>query len=152
MLIEVKAKVSRIIDSKLRKRTETYLIDKELYAEAEYAVMSSLANEQELGTVDSSEIISLRQSPIKEICEDTMPGSAFTFIATLRDIFHDDNGNEKSMRYKVLLWANDLSQANQRAQQLARQGYDMQIEGIKQVDYEYLAEQSNQEEETENGL
>lgn len=145
MLIEVKAKVSRIIDSKLRKRTETYLIDKELYAEAEYAVMSSLANEQELGTVDSSEIISLRQSPIKEICEDTMPGSAFTFIATLRDIFHDDNGNEKSMRYKVLLWANDLSQANQRAQQLARQGYDMQIEGIKQVEYEYLAETADGE-------
>ena len=147
MLIEVKAKVSRIIDSKLRKRTETYLIDKELYAEAEYAVMSSLANEQELGTVDSSEIISLRQSPIKEICEDTMPGSAFTFIATLRDIFHDDNGNEKSMRYKVLLWANDLSQANQRAQQLARQGYDMQIEGIKQVEYEYLTEQNNEQNE-----
>lgn len=146
MLIEVKAKVSRIIDSKLRKRTETYLIDKELYAEAEYAVMSSLTNEQELGTVDSSEIISLRQSPIKEICEDTMPGSAFTFIATLRDIFHDDNGNEKSMRYKVLLWANDLSQANQRAQQLARQGYDMQIEGIKQVEYEYLTEQDNEQE------
>jgi len=147
MLIEVKAKVSRIIDSKLRKRTETYLIDKELYAEAEYAVMSSLANEQELGTVDSSEIISLRQSPIKEICEDTMPGSAFTFIATLRDIFHDDNGNEKSMRYKVLLWANDLSQANQRAQQLAHQGYDMQIEGIKQVEYEYLTEQNNEQED-----
>ena len=147
MLIEVKAKVSRTIDSKLRKRTETYLIDKELYAEAEYAVMSSLANEQELGTVDSSEIISLRQSPIKEICEDTMPGSAFTFIVTLRDIFHDDNGNEKSIRYKVLLWANDLSQANQRAQQLARQGYDMQIEGIKQVEYEYLTEQNNEQED-----
>jgi len=147
MLIEVKAKVSRTIDSKLRKRTETYLIDKELYAEAEYAVMSNLANEQELGTVDSSEIVSLRQSPIKEICEDTMPGSAFSFIATLRDIFHDDNGNEKSMRYKVLLWANDLSQANQRAQQLARQGYDMQIEGIKQVEYEYLTEQNNEQED-----
>ena len=146
MLIEVKAKVSRIIDSKLRKRTETYLIDKELYAEAEYAVMSSLANEQELGTVESSEIVSLRQSPIKEICEDTMPGSAFTFIATLKDVFHDDNGNEKSIRYKVLLWANDLSQANQRTQQLARQGYDMQIEGIKQVEYEYLTWQENEQE------
>lgn len=149
MLIEVKAKVSRIIDSKLRKRTETYLIDKELYAEAEYAVMSNLANEQELGTVDSLEIVSLRQSPIKEICEDTMPGSAFTFIATLKDIFHDDNGNEKSMRYKVLLWANDLSQANQRAQQLARQGYDMQIEGIKQVEYEYLTETADGEQSGE---
>ena len=140
MLIEVKAKVARIIDGKTRKRTETFLLDKELFAEAEYAVMTSLTQEQEAGTVDSSEIVSLRQSPIKEICEDTMPGSAFSFIATLRDIFHDDDGNEKSLRYKVLLWANDLSQANQRAQQLVHQGYDMQIEGLKQVDYQYLNE------------
>jgi hypothetical protein len=43
------------------------------------------------------------------------------------------------------------SQALQRVNELARQGYDMQIEGIKQVDYEYLVGQSNQEEETENG-
>lgn len=141
MLIEVKAKVARIIDGKTRKRTETFLLDKELFAEAEYAVMTSLTQEQEAGTVDSSEIVSLRQSPIKEICEDTMPGSAFSFIATLRDIFHDDDGNEKSLRYKVLLWANDLSQANQRAQQLAHQGYDMQIEGLKQVDYQYLQDE-----------
>jgi hypothetical protein len=79
-----------------------------------------------------------------------MPGSALTFIVTLRDIFHDDDGNEKSLRYKVLLWANDLSQANERAHHLVHQGYDMQIEGIKEVEYEYLVEQSNQEEETES--
>lgn len=146
MLIEVKAKVSRIIDGKARKRTETYLIDKELYAQAEYAVMLSLSQEEAAGTVSSSEIISLRQSPIKEICEETMQGSSFSFIATLKDIFHDDSGNEKSMRYKVLLWADNLSQANQRAQQLSHQGYDMQIEGIKQVDYEYLTENENEQE------
>lgn len=147
MLIEVKVKVSRIIDAKTRKRTETFVIDKEVYAEAEYTVMANLSSEQELGTVESFEILSLRQSPIKEICEDTMPGSAFSFIVTLRDIFHDDNGNEKSLRYKVLLWANDLSQANQRAHLLVHQGYDMQIEGIKQVEYEYLTN-NNEEEET----
>jgi hypothetical protein len=151
MLIEVKAKVARVIDGKTRKKTEAFLVeDCDLFSNAEYKVMTSLTHEQEEGTVSSSEIISLRQSPIKEICEETMQGSPFSFIATLKDIFHDDSGNEKSMRYKVLLWADNLSQANQRAQQLSHQGYDMQIEGIKQVDYEYLAEQSNQEEETEN--
>ena len=128
MLIEVNAKVSRIIDSKLRKRTETYLTDKELFAEAEYQVMSGLSQEQELGTVEDFDVQSIKQSPIKEIVEETMSDDSFPFIATLKDLFHDDNGNEKSMRY------------NQRAQQLARQGYDMQIEGIKQVEYEYLAE------------
>jgi hypothetical protein len=151
MLIEVKVKVARIVDGKTKKRTETYLVaDCELFSNAEYRVMSSLIHEQEEGTVSSSEIVSLRQSPIKEICEETMPGSAFTFIATLRDIFHDDDGNEKSLRYKVLLWANDLSQANERAHHLVHQGYNMQIEGIKEVEYEYLVEQSNQEEETES--
>lgn len=142
MLVEVKVKVSRIIDGKTRKRTETYIIpDCELFVNAEHAVMQKLAEEQEAGLVENSEILSLKQSSIKEICEDTLPGSAFSFIATLKDLFHDDNGNEKSLRYQVLLWANDLSQANQRTQQLARQGYDMQIEGIKQVDYEYIQRQ-----------
>ena len=142
MLVEVKVKVSRIIDGKTRKRTETYIIpDCELFVNAEHAVMQKLAEEQEAGLVESSEILSLKQSLVKEVCEDTLPGSAFSFIATLKDLFHDDNGNEKSLRYQVLLWANDLSQANQRTQQLARQGYDMQIEGIKQVDYEYIQHQ-----------
>ena len=40
MLVEVKVKVARVIDSKTRKRTETFLLDKEFFAEAEYTVKS----------------------------------------------------------------------------------------------------------------
>ena len=156
MLVEVKVKVARIIDGKTRKRTETYLMDKELFSEAEYGVMSSLSQEVEAGTVDSFEIQSLRISPIKEICDQWMQDYTLSgypaFIATLKDIFHTDDGTEKILKYKVLLWAGNHSQALQRVQELAHQGYDMQIEGIKQVDYEYLIEQPNQEEETNNGL
>ena len=147
MLIEVKVKVARIVDGKTKKRTETFLVDKEVFASAEYDVMASLTQEQEVGTVSSYEIQSLRMSPIKEVCEETMPGSALTFIVTLRDIFHDDDGNEKSLRYKVLLWANDLSQANERAHHLVHQGYDMQIEGIKEVEYEFLTDSIEENEE-----
>jgi hypothetical protein len=137
MLIEVKAKVARIIDGKTRKRMETFLVpDCELFSNAEYKVFHTLTDEQEAGTVSSSEIISLKQSLIKEIC-DQFEG-AFTFIATLKDIWLDDDGNEKALKYKVLLWANNITEANTNVQQLAREGYDMQIEGIKQVDYEYL--------------
>lgn len=147
MLIEVKVKVARVVDGKTKKRTETFLVDKEVFASAEYDVMASLTQEQEVGTVSSYEIQSLRMSPIKEVCEETMPGSALTFIVTLRDIFHDDDGNEKSLRYKVLLWANDLSQANERAHHLVHQGYDMQIEGIKEVEYEFLTDSIEENEE-----
>lgn len=143
MLIEVKAKVARIIDGKTRKRTEAFLIeDCDLFSNAEYTVLSSLTHEQEEGTVSSSEIISLRQSPIKEVC--TQFTGEFTFIATLKDIFHEDDGTEKILRYKVLLWANSLTEANSNVQLLAHEGYDMQIEGIKQADYEYLTSQGNE--------
>lgn len=144
MLIEVKVKVSRIIDAKIRKRTETFLVpDCELFVNAEHQVMQSLTQEQQSGVVEEFEIQSLRISPIREICTQFQGES--TFIATLKDIFLDDSGNEKLLKYKVLLWANNLTQANQHIQQLSHEGYDMQVEGIKQVDYEYLT--NNNEEE-----
>ena len=142
MLIEVKVKVARVIDSKIRKRTETYLLEKEVFAQAEYVVLAKLNNEQEQSLVDNFEVQSLKLSSIKEVA-DQFTGE-FSFIATLKDIFHTDDGTEKTMKYKVLLWANSLTEANSNAQQLAREGYDMQIEGIKQVDYEYLIDEVNE--------
>lgn len=141
MLIEVKVKVTRIIASKKRKKLETYLLQKEFFSEAEYAVTALLDGQHTEGTVDSYEIQSLRQSPIKEIA-DQFEGQ-HSFIATLKDIFHDDAGNEKSLRYKVLLWADDPMSAMVSTRTLQRQGYDMSIEGLKQVDYEYLKETDN---------
>ena len=141
MLIEVKVKVARIIDGKTRKRTENFIVDKEFFAEAEYAVTENLNNEISQGIVDSFEIQSLKISQIKEVAPQ-FDGDD-TFIATLKDIWLDDDGTEKSLKYKVLLWADDLTQANSHIQQLAREGYDMQIEGIKQVDYEYLTAMDN---------
>ena len=154
MLIEVKVKVARIIDGKIRKRTETYIVpDCELFVNAEHAVMAQLTSEQESSLIESFEVQSLRVSPIKEVCtqwlEDYTLSGYPAFMATLKDVWLADDGTEKSLKYKVLLWASNHSQALQRVQELARQGYDMHIEGIKEVDYEYLVEQSNQEEEDE---
>ena len=148
MLIEVKVKVARVIDNKTRKRTETYILDREFFSQAEYAITELLNEEEQSGLIEDFYITSLRESGIKEIV-DKFKGD-FSFLATLKDIWLEDDGTEKYLKYKVLLWAENLTQANQRVQQLAREGYDMQIEGIKQVDYEYLVEQLNHIEETEN--
>ena len=152
MLIEVKVKVARIIDGKTRKRTETYVVDKEFFAEAELQVLNYLNQEQNDGLIDGCEVQSLKLSQIKEVA--TQFNGQFTFIATLKDIWLDDDGTEKSLKYKVLLWADDLTDANSNIHQLSRQGYDMQIEGIKQVDYDYLNDLSAQvaeiEEEVDN--
>ena len=147
MLIEVKVKVARVIDGKTRKRTETYVMDREFFSQAEYDVIA-LLNEDT--TVDDFQIQNLKVSQIKEIDYQSINNSLPSFIATFIDIFLQDDGTEKKIKYKVLLWADNLTAANRRANELSHQGYDMQIEGIKQVDYEYLVEQTNQEEETEN--
>jgi hypothetical protein len=137
MLIEVKVKVARVIDGKTRKRTETYVMDMEFFNQAEYAVTRLLGEDT---TVEDYQIQNLKVSQIKEIDDQTINNSIPSFIATLIDIFLQDDGTEKKIKYKVLLWADNLTAANRRANELSHQGYDMQIESIKQVDYEYLVE------------
>lgn len=138
MLIEVKIKVTKKVDTKYRKSVETYLLDEEFFAQAEYALTHLLEADMEVhgGSIFDFYITSMKCSSIKEIA-DQFKGE-HSFIATLKDIFVDDDGNEKALRYQVLLWADNLTEANQRAQQLAKEGYDLLIEGIKQVDYEYI--------------
>lgn len=138
MLIEVKVKVTRTVDGKKRKRIETYVLDKDLFSQAEYDVSAFLFNDN---TVEEREIQSLKLSPIKEIA-DQYEGQ-YSYIATLKAIFHDDEGNEKYTRYKVLLWADDLTSATHNVRQLQREGYDMQVEGLKEVDYTYLHNEDN---------
>lgn len=143
MLIEVKTKVAWKVDNKIKKKLETYLLDKEVFAEAEYAVMALLNNEINEGTVENFDITSLRQSIVKEII--TQYKGEGTFIVTLRDTMLQDDGSEKAIKYKVLLWADNISEAMNHAREVAQQGYDMQIDGIKEVNYTYLNIESNGE-------
>ena len=136
MLIEVRVKVARVIDGKTRKRTETYLFDSEIFADAEYHVSATLVNKHDNGTIEEFEIQSLKLSPIREIC--TEYSGQFSFIATLKDVFLAEDGTEKALKYKVLLWADSLSEAMARTNVFARQGYNMSVEGLKEVNYEYL--------------
>lgn len=138
MLIEVKTKVTRIEGKKTKKETVTFILDKEFFSEAEYAVTKLLGEEKTGKSVSDYEIQSLRISPIKELA--TQYTGENTFVVTLTDVFTDDEGNEKPLKYKVLLWAKDLSEAWERTKELSEQGYDMHIEGIKEADYEYLSE------------
>ena len=143
MLIEVKVKVSRIIDSKTRKRTETYIVPScDLFVEAEQKVMEELSEQQGSNLIEEFQIQSLKISPIMEVC--TQYEGEIAYIATLKDYFHADDGTEKIIKYKVLLWANSHAEALDRIQELAREGYDMHIEGIKEVDYVYLNEEDHE--------
>lgn len=133
MLLEIKTKVKREVDNKVKTYIETYLTSKEVFAEAEYAVMQYLQNET---GIESFEIQSIKVSNIKELYH--IHEGENTYIATLIDTFTDLEGNVKTLRYKVLLWANDLTQANQRTQSFSREGYDMAVESLTAKPITYL--------------
>ena len=142
MLIEVKVKVSRIVEDKVKKLTETYLLDKMFFSEAEYEVTSLLTREKEQAhSVEAFEIQSLRISSIIEVF--TQYIGQFSFVVTMKSIFLEDNGEEKISKYKLLLWANDLTEANVRALEVRREGYDLEVEGIHQQDITYLESKTN---------
>lgn len=148
MLIEVKAKVAWKIDDKIKKKQETFILDKEVFAEAEYAVMTLLNSYINDSTVESFEITGLKLSIVKEII--TQYEGESSFIATLRDIMLQDDGSEKQIKYKVLLWADNISEAMTHTREIAQQGYDMQIDGLKEVNYTYLEDNGNEETTTSN--
>ena len=151
MLIEVKAKVAWKIDGKVKKKIETYILDKEVFAEAEYEVLSLLNQDKIDGEVEDFEITGLKLSVVKEII--TQYEGDYTFIATLRDTTLLDDGSEKTIKYKVLLWANNIAEAMTHTREIVQQGYDMQIDGLKEVNYTYLNSQENEEPtSTENQL
>ena len=151
MLIEVKAKVAWKIDGKVKKKIETYILDKEVFAEAEYEVLSLLNQDKIDGEVEDFEITGLKLSIVKEII--TQYEGDYTFIATLRNTTLLDDGSEKIIKYKVLLRANNIAEAMTHTREIAQQGYDMQIDGLKEVNYTYLNSQENEESEfTENQL
>lgn len=149
MLIEVKAKVAWIVDAKARKRLETYILDKEVFAEAEYSVMTLLSNNVNEGTAQSFEILGMKVSAVREI--DTTHEGENTYIASLRDTFLQDDGTEKTNKYKVLLWADNISDAMGNAREIVSQGYDMQIDGLREVNYTYLTEEVQHEEDNREG-
>jgi hypothetical protein len=138
MLIEVKTKVEFIIDNKSKKKAVTYVLDTEFFANAEYQVTGMLEELKKQSTVKSYDVLSLKQSPIKEVI--TNHDGEHSYIATLEDIFTEDDGTEKKLKYKVLLWADNHQQALAHITELVKQGYDLAIKGIKEVDYEYLNE------------
>lgn len=151
MLIEVKAKVAWVIDNKIKRKLETYILDQEVFANAEYAVMRLLSDHRNEGTVDDFEIQGLKISTVKEVI--TQFQGEYSFIASLRDTMLMDDGSEKTIKYKVLLWADSITEAMNHAREIVQQGYDMQIDSLKEVNYTYLNMQENEEStSTENQL
>lgn len=143
MLIESKVKISKEVDGKTYKSVVNYLTDDENLVDALATVLSHLHTLQSSHLIADADVISCKQSSIREVA--TQFEGDKSYIATLKDVWIDEIGDEKSIRYKVLLYAADLTECNERVQQLSREGYDMSVESLTEVNMEYLESASNTE-------
>lgn len=144
MLIEVKAKVTWVVDNKSKRATETFILNKEVFAQAEYTVMNELTQKVNAGLATDYDIVNLRVSAVREVV--TQYEGEYSYIVSLRDTMLQDDGTEKVIKYKVLLWATSITEAMSHAREIVAQGYDMQIDSLREVNYTYL----NNQEEIEN--
>lgn len=131
MYYEVKVKHT-IQDAKGNDKevADNYIVkDCELFAEAEQKGMELFNGE--------CDVVAVKRSQIREFANEPkgVDGEAI-YLATLADIFINENGTEKKTKYKIGVYANDVSGAEKATQEYMKQGLqDMECEGIKKTSF-----------------
>ena len=126
MYYEITTKVTRLKDDGTEKEvTERYITDCETFAEAEQIGMETYSADNTDG-----DVIAVKRSNVKEIVNENEEKEHY-FKATIVDVFIDDNGKGKELKYYVLIRANDMTEATAKANEYMRQGLqDMRLDGI----------------------
>lgn len=126
MLYEITTKVRKIQEDGSEKEvTERYITDCELFAEAEHAGMHSHADYQLEG-----DVVALKRSNVREIVNEDDDKDYF-YKAKIVTKTIDDNENEKEQKYYVLIRADSLIEATNKANEYKKQGLDdMSLDGM----------------------
>lgn len=119
MLYEIKA---RYTDGDKTVKVH-YLLDAQLFAQAEVKVYEHLKDKADV------DVISIKRSTIKEVIKED--NDLDYYVATISDTYTDDKGNEKIIRYKQLLPAASIGEAQEAITEYLKQGYDMRLDAIK---------------------
>ena len=119
MLYEVKA---RYTDGDKTVKVH-YLLDAGLFAQAEVKVYEQLKDKVDV------DVINIKRSTIKEVIR--VDNDLDYYVATISDTYTDDKGNEKIIRYKQLLPAATIGEAQEAITDYLKQGYDMRLDAIK---------------------
>lgn len=126
MYYEITDRVKRVKDDGTEKEVnERYITDCLTFAEAEQKGMEAYSADNTDG-----DVVAVKRSNVKEIVNENEEKEHY-FKATIVDIFTDDNGNEKELKYYVLIRADNLTEATSKANDYLRQGLsDMRLDGI----------------------
>lgn len=107
--------------------TEAFFIrDCVLWAEAETKMLKYYNCENDVVGMAISKVMEVVNEPT-----DTEKMDMFVYRAVIASIYTDDDGNEKEMKYPVLLWAKNIDEAMNVVNNYLRQGLeDMSLVSI----------------------
>ena len=116
------------IDNKGNDKTmkESYVIENaELFSEVENKMLEDYAG------LTALDVIAIKRSSVKEIANTRQYNDDVIWEATMQSVFHDDEGNEKYTKYKVLFYSKNSASANAFIEEYMKQGYDLELIGLK---------------------
>ena len=70
------------------------------------------------------DVVGVKRSKIKEILNTCQHDEDLIWQAELMDVFHDEEGNEKEIKYKTILFAQSFDSAKAFISEYMRQGYE----------------------------
>ena len=107
-------------------KKENYIVDnQELFAFVENKMFD------EFGGYNNLDVVAIKRSRIKEIANIRTSDDDLIWCAELQDVFHDDDGQEKVSKYKILLFAKTFDSAKAFISEYMKQAYDMSLVSLK---------------------
>lgn len=110
--------------------SEKYILDNvDTFTEVEDKLVS------EFSSLTGMDVTAIRRSQLKEIVNVRETADESIYLATLQDVFLDEDGNEKYTEYKVALFASSMDDAYSKTKNHIKQGYDLSIVGIRKTKF-----------------
>lgn len=130
MIWEFTISYHSIDNGKEKVKKEKYVFDKcESFGEVEQKAIDLFDHLSEM------EVVAIKQSKVKEIVNYKKCQDEKIFDATLRDVFVDEDGNEKYINYHILLCAKTFDNAKDLVSQYLKQGYDLTLVTLKETSF-----------------
>lgn len=82
------------------------------------------------------DVVAIKRSKIKEIANERTSDDEKIFLATLVDVFLNEDGTEKEIKYTIAFFSKNMATANVYINEYAKQGYNMTITKIVESNYD----------------
>lgn len=85
----------------------------------------------EFGANTDFDVVAIKRSKIKEIANKRHDENEKLFLAEVEDIFVNESGEEKPIRYRIVLFAKTFDDAKSFVTEFLKQGFDMALVSLK---------------------